>query len=79
MDNYDNISNYIDNIIERGSFIDIGTLLNMLNESTLDIENKITILNKAHLYNLSVIKLVLKVLEKIQKLLYTIMILKIEV
>lgn len=60
MDNYDNISNYIDSIIEKGSFIDIGTLLNMLNESTLDIENKITIVNKAHLYNLSVIKLVLK-------------------
>lgn len=59
LDNND-ISNYIDSIIEKKSFIDIGVLLEKLDEGSLDIIDKTTLLNKANQYNLTVIKQVLK-------------------
>lgn len=60
MNNYDTILAYINDIIENGNFIDIGILLNMQDDSSLNMEDKIVILNKVQQYNLSVIKQVLK-------------------
>lgn len=57
---YNDILNYINSVIEKESFIDISILLKKFDESPLNIIDKITLLNKANQYNLTVIKQVLK-------------------
>lgn len=54
------VSSYITNRMDNENFIDISILLPLLENSSYLDEEKINILNKVHIYNLSIIKKVMK-------------------